>query len=76
MITANAAAIKTFVANRIGDFGFLAGIFAALLLILVRFRDEFGIAARNSPKRQLFQSNAQTRQADVQSKSIQLEARP
>ncbi len=40
--TANAAAIKAFVVNRVGDFGFLLGIFALYLVTdSVRFTDIF-----------------------------------
>jgi NADH-quinone oxidoreductase subunit L len=43
--SANAAAIKAFVVNRIGDFGFLMGIFALYLLVdSVRFDDIFAAA--------------------------------
>ena len=43
--SANAAAIKAFVVNRIGDFGFLLGIFAIYFLVdSVRFDDIFAAA--------------------------------
>ena len=43
--TANAAAIKAFVVNRVGDFGFALGIFAIFLLVdSVRFDDIFAAA--------------------------------
>ncbi|MFA5581909.1 MAG: NADH-quinone oxidoreductase subunit L [Paracoccaceae bacterium] len=43
--TASAAAIKAFVVNRVGDFGFLLGIFAIYFLVdSVRFDDIFAAA--------------------------------
>jgi len=43
--TANAAAIKAFVVNRVGDFGFALGIFALFLLVdSVNFDDIFAAA--------------------------------
>jgi NADH-quinone oxidoreductase subunit L len=43
--SANAAAIKAFVMNRVGDFGLLMGIFAIYLLVdSVRFEDIFAAA--------------------------------
>jgi len=43
--SANAAAIKAFVVNRVGDFGFLLGIFALYFLVdSVRFEDIFAAA--------------------------------
>jgi NADH-quinone oxidoreductase subunit L len=40
--TANAAAIKAFVVNRVGDFGFLLGIFALYMMTdSIRFEDVF-----------------------------------
>jgi NADH-quinone oxidoreductase subunit L len=43
--SANAAAIKAFIVNRVGDFGFLMGIFALYLLVdSVRFDDIFAAA--------------------------------
>src|SRR6056297_127520 len=43
--SANAAAIKAFVVNRVGDFGFALGIFAIFLLVdSVRFDDIFAAA--------------------------------
>ncbi|MFZ5963904.1 NADH-quinone oxidoreductase subunit L [Thalassococcus sp. BH17M4-6] len=43
--TANAAAIKAFVVNRVGDFGFALGIFALFFLVdSVRFDDIFAAA--------------------------------
>jgi NADH-quinone oxidoreductase subunit L len=43
--SANAAAIKAFVVNRVGDFGFLLGIFAIYFLTdSVRFEDVFAAA--------------------------------
>ncbi len=45
--TANAAAIKAFVVNRVGDFGFALGIFALFYLTdSVRFDDIFAAAPR------------------------------
>jgi NADH-quinone oxidoreductase subunit L len=47
--TANAAAIKAFVVNRVGDFGFALGIFGLFLLTdSIRFDDVFaGVEARS-----------------------------
>ncbi|MGR3271377.1 NADH-quinone oxidoreductase subunit L [Thalassococcus profundi] len=43
--TANAAAIKAFVVNRVGDFGFALGIFALFFLVdSIRFDDIFAAA--------------------------------
>ncbi|TCO72529.1 NADH-quinone oxidoreductase subunit L [Rhodovulum euryhalinum] len=43
--SANAAAIKAFIVNRVGDFGFLLGIFALFFLVdSVRFDDIFAAA--------------------------------
>ncbi|REC55755.1 NADH-quinone oxidoreductase subunit L [Rhodosalinus sediminis] len=43
--SANAAAIKAFVVNRVGDFGFALGIFAIFFLVdSVRFEDVFAAA--------------------------------
>jgi len=45
--SANAAAIKAFVVNRVGDFGFLLGIFALYFLVdSVNFDDIFAAAPR------------------------------
>ena len=46
--TANAAAIKAFVVNRVGDVGFALGIFALYYMVdSVRFDDVFGAAAQH-----------------------------
>ena len=43
--SANAAAIKAFVVNRVGDFGFVLGIFALFFLVdSIRFDDVFAAA--------------------------------
>ena len=51
---ANAAAIKAFVVNRVGDFGFALGIFALFFLVdSVRFDDIFAagpVLARDEPE--------------------------
>ena len=45
--SANAAAIKAFVVNRVGDFGFALGIFAIYMLLKIdRFRDDLCRRAR------------------------------
>ena len=45
--SANAAAIKAFVVNRVGDFGFALGIFAIYMLLKIdRFRDDLRGRAR------------------------------
>ncbi len=45
--SANAAAIKAFVVNRVGDFGFALGIFAIFMLLKIdRFRDDLRRRAR------------------------------
>ena len=45
--SANAAAIKAFVVNRVGDFGFALGIFAIYMLLKIdRFRDHLRRRAR------------------------------
>ena len=45
--SANAAAIKAFVVNRVGDFGFALGIFAIYMLLKIdRFRDDLRRRAR------------------------------
>lgn len=50
--SANAAAIKAFVVNRVGDFGFALGIFAVFLLFdTVNFDTIFGLAEEKSTAR-------------------------
>ena len=50
--SANAAAIKAFVVNRVGDFGFALGIFAIFYADrLDRFRDHLPRSARPAPAR-------------------------
>ena len=50
--SANAAAIKAFVVNRVGDFGFALGIFAIFMLLEIdRFRDHLRAARRGCPAR-------------------------
>jgi NADH-quinone oxidoreductase subunit L len=45
--TANAAAIKAFVVNRVGDVGFALGIFALYMTVdSIRFDDVFGARRR------------------------------
>ena len=45
--SANAAAIKAFIVNRVGDFGFALGIFALFFLVdSVRFEDVFAAAPK------------------------------
>ncbi|MDA0240568.1 MAG: NADH-quinone oxidoreductase subunit L [Proteobacteria bacterium] len=50
--SANAAAIKAFVVNRVGDFGFALGIFATFMLFdTINFDTIFGLAAEKADAR-------------------------
>ena len=52
--SANAAAIKAFVVNRVGDFGFALGIFGVFVALrLGRLRDDLRQRARPSPARRM-----------------------
>ena len=61
--SANAAAIKAFIVNRVGDFGFALGIFATFLLFdTINFDTIFGLAgARKRTRRSTSSSASSTR---------------